>query len=394
MRSIDAPSLAVLSKPSMAFALLTVFYIAFMFLPRLTPMGMFGDGLLYASLSRNLAAGTGSWWAPYFSSGYWLTEVAPDAYWENPPLMFWVQSVFFSAMGDHWWIEKLYSLVLLTINCLLIAKVWSLLWRRPMTQGSSLAWMPVWFFYLIPIVVWGSPQNLIDSQLLTFCLLALWCLLKALTAKRHWLLLMALTIMCLFAGVLTKGPVALYPVIVPALYAIILERSFINKGIALSVLLFAGVVMLFLVLILWHEPARFFFTQYWEQRLSVAIEGGRADGLRTGWERFYIFWLLLRENSMILPVSLVLFFVAWRKNLVTSSFNYERRAALFFFVLAFCATVPVMASTRQAGMYLIPGLVLFAMAAGYLHAPLFMHWFTRITPKASRIISGLALSAL
>lgn len=306
-------------------------------------------------------------------------------------MMFWMQSMFFRLLGDHWWVEKLYTLIVLVINCLLIARVWSILWRNPDGAASSYSWLPVWLFYFIPIVVWGSPQNLIDSQLLMFCLLALWCLLKMVTAQKNMVVLFALAVLFIFCGILTKGPVALYPVCVPALYGLIVDKNFWKKGFLLSATLLVVTLSLFVAMVMVHEPALHFFTQYWVQRLSVAIEGGRADGLRTGWARLYIFWLLLRENSMILPISMVLFFIAWRKGLVTRTYIYERRVALFFLVLALCATVPVMASTRQAGMYLIPGLVLFAMAAGFFHAPLFIYWFSKLKPMTNRLISTIAL---
>ena len=357
-------------------------------------MGMFGDGLLYASISRNLAEGTGSWWAPFFSSGYWLAEVTQGSYVENPPLMFWMQSVFFRLLGDHWWIEKLYAFILLIINCYLIARVWSLMWRNQNNFSKSFQWLPVWLFYFIPIVVWGSPQNLIDSQLLMFCLLALWCLLKGLTSQKNLLALFGLAVFFIFCGILTKGPVAIYPVCVPALYYIVIERKKVGIGIALAASLFISVIALFILLLVIHEPAREFFTQYWQQRLSVAIEGGRADGLRMGWERLYIFWLLLRENAMVLPITAILFFIAWRKGLVTKSYAYERRVSLFFLLVALCATVPVMASTRQAGMYLIPGLALFAMSAAYLLVPLFMHWFHTLRPTTNRVISIIAATGI
>ena len=99
--------------------LFTVFFLAAMFLPRLVPQGLFGDGLLYASLARNLAEGKGSMWAPWFSSGYWLDFASGAPYFENPPLMIWLEAVFFRILGDYWWVEKLYSLLLLPQHFLL-----------------------------------------------------------------------------------------------------------------------------------------------------------------------------------------------------------------------------------------------------------------------------------
>ncbi len=378
-------------RAGIAFSLLTLFYISFMFLPRLMPAGMFGDGLLYASIARNLAEVKGQLWNPFFSSGYWIDGVSPRGYFENPPLMFWMQSILFYVLGDYWWIEKLYSFLLLLANCFLITCVWEVFLKGKSETAGKFSWLPVLFFYLIPVVVWGSPQNLIDSQLLTFCLLALWSIFKGLrhpSKSKRWY---AAAIIFMFCGILVKGPVALYPVCVPALYAVVFHPAQWRKGMMRSSGLLLGVLILFSWLLWWYEPAFNFFRQYWSQRLEVAIVGGRADGLREGWERLYIFWLLLRENSLILSVSLILFFISWKKGITYKGFSHERKLAIFFFMIGLAATVPVMMSTRQAGMYLIPGLVLFAMAAGYLHIPLLTLWMRSMKAPVVSRISALAI---
>ncbi len=377
-------------RAGIAFSLLTLFYISFMFLPRLMPAGMFGDGLLYASIARNLAEVKGQVWNPFFSSGYWIDGVNPGGYFENPPLMFWMQSLFFKIMGDHWWIEKLYCLLLLVVNCFLITRVWEVWLQGKSASAGKMSWLPVLFFYLIPVVVWGSPQNLIDSQLLTFCLLAVWAILKGLRQPQHAIQWYVTAIVFMFFGILVKGPVALYPVCIPALYTLVFHPAQWRHGVLRSSGLILGVLILFAWLLWWYAPAWNFFRQYWNQRLEVAIMGGRADGLREGWERLYIFWLLLRENSLILIVSVFLIFIAWKKRITHTGFSHERKLAIFFFLIGLAATVPVMLSTRQAGMYLIPGLVWFAMAAGFYHVPLLSYWMTHLKTSSVRQITILA----
>ncbi len=352
---------------------------------------MFGDGLLYASIARNLAEYKGQAWNPFFSSGYWIEGVNPRAYFENPPLMFWMQSLLFSFLGDHWWVEKLYCLLLLLLNCFLISRLWESLLDHQSENFGGFGWLPVLFFYLIPVVVWGSPQNLIDSQLLTFCLLAVYSIIRAIKNQLDSSLWLAIGGVSIFAGLLVKGPVALYPVSVPVLYYLVFNPVHWKKGMLLSSGLLAGVMILFTGLLMLNEPAHIFFRQYWDQRLEVAITGGRADGLRMGWERLYIFWLLLRENSLILSVSVILFFVALKKGIVQKADTTEGRGAIFFFILGSAATLPVMISTRQAGMYLIPGLALFAIAAAYLHLPLFQYWASVMKVKTQKIISGVSI---
>ena len=55
---------------------------------------MFVDGLWYASISRNLAEGYGSFWNPQFSA------IIFSDFHEHPPLWFGVQSLFFQLLGD------------------------------------------------------------------------------------------------------------------------------------------------------------------------------------------------------------------------------------------------------------------------------------------------------
>ena len=82
--------------------LLTAALIAFRLLPGLAQPGMFFDGVTYATISRNLAIGVGDLAHPSLVPG--------DAgFYDSPPLVFLLESGFFRALGDHYWVEKIYS---------------------------------------------------------------------------------------------------------------------------------------------------------------------------------------------------------------------------------------------------------------------------------------------
>ena len=49
---------------------LVFFLVLAMFLPRHVKKGMFGDGLLYASMARNMAEGRGSIWKPFLGNPF------------------------------------------------------------------------------------------------------------------------------------------------------------------------------------------------------------------------------------------------------------------------------------------------------------------------------------
>ena len=136
------------TSKTVAFKYFALFYIVAMFLPRLVVQGLFGDGLLYSSISRNMAIGKGSMWQPFFSSSYWLDNVLP-VYYENPPLMLWLESLFFRFFGDYWWVEKVYSLLIFVLNCLLIIKIWQFFEQKKYIKTNGFGYLILVFWLLM-----------------------------------------------------------------------------------------------------------------------------------------------------------------------------------------------------------------------------------------------------
>lgn len=351
-----------MNKPAVnALWLFTVFLLAAMFLPRIMTTGMFGDGLLYASLARNLAEGRGSVWAPFFSTGYFVPFASGNPYFENPPLMIWTQAAFFKIVGDFWWTEKLYSLLLFLLNAWLIVRLWEIPLRG--TAFSKMyGWLPLLCWYFIPTVVWGNPNNLMDNQLLTFCLLASYCALDGLVSNRSVWAKMTLAGCCVYLGFMTKGPVALYPVAIPFLFAAIFSpnRQRMLAGFSRSAwigLVTAGIFILMLAAI---PEARVYFENYWEKRLGVVIAGTREDAALTGLARLSIFGILAGELAVLAVVALVIFL---RRR--PAGKTDRHRYGLMYLLVGLSATLPLVASARQSGMYILAGLPMFALSAGY-----------------------------
>ena len=65
-----------------ALLLLVVSVYCLLVLPRLLSYGMFVDGIVYASIARNMAENYGSFWQPYYTA-----TVAP-VFSDQPPLGF------------------------------------------------------------------------------------------------------------------------------------------------------------------------------------------------------------------------------------------------------------------------------------------------------------------
>jgi 4-amino-4-deoxy-L-arabinose transferase-like glycosyltransferase len=382
-----------------AFKYFALFYVTAMFLPRLVVQGMFGDGLLYSSIARNMAIDKGSMWSPFFSSSYWLDNVLP-IYYENPPLMLWLESLFFRVLGDYWWVEKVFSLVILVINCFLMLKIWQF-FEKKYIKIKGLGYFVLIFWHLMPRVLWGNPNNMMDNNLLTFCLLSILFIVKAITNKKTSQIIdnqqnntpsvfsqksliqrinssfiihhssLFLAAFCIFLGILTKGPVALYPLSIPILFYFFTKEITFKKAFNYTLILTSLSSLFFIGLLYLNEQANFYFMNYWEQRLLAVIVGSRDDMKLSGWQHLEIVETLFVELLPILIVFLIVYLILKYKKIDVSINKKSINFGLFFTFLGFAATLPIIISTKQSGIYLIPGLPMFAFAATFFSVSFF-----------------------
>ena len=71
--------------------------------------GMFVDGILYATVSRNLALGDGTFWDPFVSKTFM------QHFHEQPPLVFWLQALLFKLDSHSIYPERIYSFCFLLL---------------------------------------------------------------------------------------------------------------------------------------------------------------------------------------------------------------------------------------------------------------------------------------
>ena len=104
---------------------------------------MFVDGVVYATMSRNLAVGLGTCWEPHY------TEFCQPKFHDSLPLALIVQSIFFRVLGEHYLVEKAYSLFTMLATLCLIPPAWRMLAAEiPSIRRQS--WLPVLLWVLIP----------------------------------------------------------------------------------------------------------------------------------------------------------------------------------------------------------------------------------------------------
>ena len=334
---------------------LTLLVAAALLLPAMAAIGTFFDGLIYAAISRNLAAGVGSLWAPHFSEGLF------PVFREHPPLVFWLQSLFFRALGDGYLTERVYDLVVLVVTVALLR----VLWRRLVNQIGLPRLAGYWWLALLCLVVvpkwsWAYRSNVLENTMTLWCLAAVLLTFSALRASSvgKMAMLTALAGIVTLAAFLSKGLPALFVLpsailLVPAAGGRRWRRAIAIAGAQTAV--FAGL----LALLLWAEPAaRTHFAEWWQNQVAA-----RA-GLDGGWA------MLLELAKKLAPMALVagLCFLAVRRRIAAGWWQPVAGAVASMLAIGLSASVPLVLGDLDSGHYLLPSLPFYALAFGLLAA--------------------------
>ena len=250
--------------------------------PVLLMRGMFLDGVIYATVSRNMAVGIGDLWHPAY------TATIPQFY-EAPPLAFLLESWFFRLFGDQWWVERLYSAVTVLPTGVIIV----LIWRRLVRHAEELrgfSWVPVALWVLMTNWSWTYRHNLLENTMGIFTALAIYGSLRAMENTRWWAAWAGAAALSIAAAILTKGPVGLFPTVAPTLIWLTLRRQSFCKTLLVQTTLVAflfGAVGILLT----RPTAREFLWTYFNQQVLCSLQGQRElTDSRLG--QFNLLWLL------------------------------------------------------------------------------------------------------
>lgn len=214
--------------------------------------GMFMDGILYAIISQNVANDV---------CGLWSLKITDSLYPhfnEHPPLVFALQSLFFKFLGNHYWVERIYSLTTVLISAFLIVKIYQLIVRvcgsapteviarvDGSTQTDGRATMRVsaqknegkypsaaWVLLLwisVPVVNRCAQNNMLENTMLVFVLASVWAYFKSHSMQSNlpyhlknyslssfvWLFISGCM---LYLAFMAKGFTGLFPFSLPLIY--------------------------------------------------------------------------------------------------------------------------------------------------------------------------------
>ena len=327
--------------------------------------GMFLDGVTYACISRNMACGLGSFWNPSY------TQTIGHVFHSHPPLAFGLEALFFKVLGDHWWVEKLYSVLAFLFTGLLIA----LIWKRT-TNNLRWAWLPLLFWLVMPLATWCATNNMLENTMSVFVLLSVYLMIVGYQRNHKiWLFLSAVALLLAF---LSKGFTGLFPLVFPILYcAFDQKRKWIQGPIdslilLVSIAVFAGIM--FLVC-----PGSFGYIKDYI-RLQV-IGGGLHEA--TASSRFYIVFALLQQLMIPYVIAMALVICKARSKVNNKAFEFPPDKAWFyvFLIMGLVGVLPIMVSVKQRDFYMLAALPFFALACGHITLSMLTLWLPKITPK-------------
>jgi len=320
--------------------------------------GMFLDGLIYSTVSKNLSQGIGTFWNPHFTA-----TCIPDFH-EHPPLAFGLQSVFFFLFGESRFVDRSYSIFTLIITGSLILEIWK-------TLGFKNGWIPLLIWLITPTVFWTSYNNLLENTLTIFtCLSILFYLKNQENRKFYFIVLSGLM---LAFGFLTKGFVAFFPWTFPFLLWLFLRDRSFGRMFLDSFWIFFFTIAPLILLILLSPVARL--------SLHIYISNQVIESIRhivTVDSRFDIVKRLFSDIApvAVLCMSLILIGRTRRIPVVFSTENTKK--ALVFVSVGLTGVLPIMVSMKQSGFYILPTYPLFSIGACILMYPFIDSLLVRI----------------
>jgi 4-amino-4-deoxy-L-arabinose transferase-like glycosyltransferase len=165
--------------------------------------------------------------------------------------------------------------------------------------------------------------------------------------------------LCVVAAVLTKGPVGLFPLAAPLLFWRISGPRRASASLGGQ----WGAVVVCALAVLSFDTPRTSLALYFDEQVLASL-GGRRELSAGSWT--ILFQLV---GGVLAPMILAggLIAAAARRYVRPPPTQVAHAAALFLLGLA--GTLPIVASVKQAGHYLVPAVPLYALAAACLFAP-------------------------
>jgi len=329
------------------------------------------DEARYAEVAREMV-----------SSGDWIVpRVNGDVFLDKPPLVFWAEAAALKVLGVHDWAARL-PVLIAALLCLVV----TFLLARELV-GSVAAWLAVLLLATAPLFFGMGQVLTLDVPLTlwtTASMAAIWFGYSR-TSKAWY----RLAYVCCALGVLTKGPVAVLLVALPALLFLLdrgREGDFRRAFDPFGVTLFLLVSLPWFIAMESREPG--FLFQF--------VAHHHFERFVNPWQHREPFWFFI-------PVLLVGFFpwsLLWlcerrgTRHLLEGALR--RPQALFIAVYALVPLLFFSASSSKLIPYILPAFPPLAIFSADLYTALFRNHGRRLCARSGAFfaVTGVALLAV
>jgi len=372
----------MLKRKYLPFELLVIAIVLLAILPSLIAEGMFVDGILYSCVARNLAAGEGTFWFPLM---HHLDILGLSSFHEQPPLGFFLESVFFRIFGDGIYTERIFTVVLMVIAALLIISIWKLI--IPDTSRKGMAWLPLFFWLITPTLFWSYQHAILENTMVVFVLLAIFSSLKVLKDPSRWLPWLLFAGFNIFLASLSKGITGIFPLVFFALYFLFSNEINFKKALIYSLVLLSVPVVIYLLLMQFEAPDQSLRTYFFERLV------GRVNDTPTVSSRFSILGNLFNDLLPMLIIFLVLWLIKAIRSRTNSTSEEYASTGLFMMSLGLAGSLPLLLTKVQKPFYYAPAIPLFALGFALLALPYIDPLLTKLHERAKTFSIVLIISA-
>lgn len=303
--------------------------------------GMFLDGIIYSTLARNHALSANHCW------DFWMKE--GDLFFSHPPLALWLQALLFKLFGDYFWVDRLYSILCLLGSLYFIHKLWQ---EIAPNSPSGAAWVQLLYISL-PLVHWSFANNILENTCTCFLLGSTWLYFKGFN-KQHYIYYILAGI-AVFCATLSKGPVGLFPLIIPFLLH---QDSQYKSSFYASITALLSLLTCWALLLWSSTEAMHYFNQYWHLQLVGSLQGNYGES-----NHFLVLKKLLSQGSLLIILGLFLRLFCTSLPLAFPSSKQAWR----FLCLGLAGSLPLMISPKQMNFYIVPALVFFVFSFVLFH---------------------------
>lgn len=330
----------------------------FLIVSQLIQDGAFMDGMLYVSVSKNLADGIGTFWDPHFCKTY------QSSFHEQPPLYFGILALFYKVLGSSMYVERLFGLTCFVFTAGYIHRFWKRIYSDQQDVRLN-SWFPVFLWLIIPICFWAYTNFVEETLMAIFDLLAIYFLYIGLFEKSHTIRNVVFAGIFVFLASLTKGPQGMFPVAAVGLYWLVKRDISLKRMLGLTFVLAFVPILIYGVLALINDDVITSFQKYFHDRILHTFSH-KNDTTQNRFEiAIQLFWHLLPIACIS---GVVVFFT--RKQLANKAESGHFNKIIFWLILiGLSGSLPLMITLEQRGFYLVTTLPFFAIAIAMWAAP-------------------------